>query len=74
MLDEPMTTDESTPPAEDEDTIGSTVPYFFQDEDEPGPAPQVGVDRAPPGALGWFFARFLRVPDVVVAGLEARPR
>ncbi len=63
MLDEPMTTDESTPPAEDEDTIGWTVPNFFVEDDEPALRKQVGWAERHLGLADGFYAKFLRVPE-----------
>jgi hypothetical protein len=63
MLNEPKTTDESTPPVEDEDTIDSTVPWFFQEDDEPGLRAQAGWTERHLGLSDGFYARFLRVPE-----------
>jgi hypothetical protein len=63
MLDEPMTTDESPPPAEDDDTIGWTVPNFFVEDDEPALRSQAGWTGHHLGLSDGFFARFLRVAE-----------
>jgi hypothetical protein len=63
MLDEPMTTDEATPSTEDEDTIGSTVPWFFQEDDEPALRSQAGWTERHLGLSDDFYARFLKVPE-----------
>src|SRR5262249_27941912 len=63
MLDEPVTTDESTPPTEGDDSIGFTVPEYFQNEDEPGLRSQAGWAELHLGLSDGFFARFLRVPE-----------
>jgi hypothetical protein len=63
MIDEPMTTDESTPPAEDEDAIGWTVPNFFGEDDEPALRKQVGWAERHLGLSDGFYAQFLRAPE-----------
>jgi hypothetical protein len=63
MIDEPMTTDESIPPTEDDDTIGWTVPNFFREDDEPALRSQAGWAERHLGLSDGFFARFLRIPE-----------
>jgi len=63
MLNEPMTTDESTPPVEDEDTIGSTAPDYFMADDEPALRARAGWTERHLGLSDGFYARFLRVPE-----------
>jgi len=62
MLDEPMTMDASTPP-DDDDSIASTVPSYFQADDEPGRRLQAGWAGRRLGLSDEFFARFLRIPE-----------
>jgi hypothetical protein len=63
MIDEPMTAAESTPLDGDHDTIGPTVPWFFQDDEEPGLRAQAGWAERHLGLSDHFFAQFLRVPE-----------
>jgi hypothetical protein len=63
MIDEPMTTDQSTPLDEGEDTIDSPIPWFFMDEDEPGLRAQAGWLEEHLDLSDGFFARFLRIAE-----------
>lgn len=63
MIDEPRMTDEATPPDKDDDTIGSTVPWFFQEYDEAALRAQAGWTERQLGLSDDFYARFLRFSE-----------
>jgi hypothetical protein len=63
MLNKPRITEESTPPAENEDTIGSTAPDFFMEDDEPALRARAGWTERHLGLSDGFYARFLRIPE-----------
>jgi hypothetical protein len=63
MIDEPMTTDESTPLDGDEDTIDSAVPWFLHQDGEIALRQQAVWTERHLGLSDDFYARFLRVPE-----------
>ena len=63
MINEPTTTDESTPPIEDDDSIGWTVPNFFGEDDEPALRSQADWLEKHLALSDGFFSRFLRIPE-----------
>jgi hypothetical protein len=64
MLTEPELAGADGLPTEDEDTLGFTVPDFFQEEDEPALRSQVEWVEQHLGFSDQFFTRFLLTPEL----------